>query len=397
MNWHAALLSIGLLVISGLNPRLHAQTQSTPDEVRALLTAGYALLPNDPESALPLFERAIQMDSSNTLALRQIGSLYLTAGRRLDALLAFRAAYVREPSDTLALQLAYLSSSLGHHEDAYAIFQRLRRSDHPDIQETARPAATVLALMLCADQYPWWMQAQAYPFYDTRFENFVAPVSLYAGKYLESNRVTSLYGVLSVIADTRSEGGAFPVIFSDNYAIAGAGFRFTPVSGLTADVQFGMALNLIDRPESRSVQGDVRAVASYGLGLYAPVHMSGTVHFHATPFADFYSSLGYYSRYDNSIGYLQGRAGGRILEYMYSAADVYLRVDASFDTRGDFFNNIAEAGAGVRIIPNPWWGVALAVEWRRGMYWQDDQAANPYDRYYSSVRVFLLFDRFFCW
>jgi tetratricopeptide (TPR) repeat protein len=374
-----------------------AQETSTPDEIQRLLTQGYALLPDSPESALPLFERAVQMDSSNLLALRQAGSLYISLGRPADAFRAFQAAYRRAPSDTLALQLAYLASSLGQEEEAFAIFQRLRRSESPEIQETARPAATVLALMLCADQYPWWMRGQAYPFYDTRFENFVAPFSFYGGRYLEENRVTSLYGVVSVVTDTRSEGGAYPVIFSDDYALAGGGFRFTPLVGLTADIQFGLALNLLERPTSRFAQGDFRAVASYGLGLYAPVHMPNQVHLHFSPFAEFYTSMGYYTRYENGIGYLQGKAGLRILEYMYSAADLYLRLDASIDTRRDFFNNVAEGGAGLRFIPNPWWGVALAVEWRRGLYWQSDQSGNPYDRYYSSVRLFLLFDRFFCW
>ena len=376
---------------------LPAQEQSVAADAHGVLTQAYARLADDPEGALPLFERAVQMDSSNTLALRQVGSLYISLRRPQDALRAFRAAYLRGPSDTLALQLAYLSSSLGHQEDAFTIFQRLRQSDAPDIRESARPAATVLALMLCADQYPWWTRAQAYPFYDSRFENYVVSLSLYGGRYLEANRVTSLYGVVSVVTDTRSEGGAFPVIFSDNYALAGGGFRFTPIAGLTADFQFGLAYNILDRPTSQTVQGDVRAVASYGRGFYAPVHMPERVHVHGTPFADFYSSFGYYTRYENAIGYLQGKAGLRVLEYMYSCADVYLRLDASIDTRADFFNNIAEGGAGLRLVPNPWWGIALALEWRRGFYWQAEQAGNPFDRYYSSVRFYLLFDRALCW
>ena len=390
------LLAIVTGLLGGSPIDLCAQEAAAPD-VRRLLTDAYALLEDDPGAALPLFERAVQMDSANTLALRQLGSLYIHLERPLEAFNAFQAAYQRAPSDTLALQLAYLASSLGKHDEAYRIFQRLRRSDSPDIQEVARPAATILALMLCAEQYPWWTRAQAYPFYDTRFENFIFPASISVGKYLEESRTTSLFGTLSIITDSRSEGGAFPVIFSDSYALAGTGFRFTPLSGLTADLQFGVAFNFLDRPTARTFQGDVRAVASYGQGIYPPVRMPQEVRFPATLFADWYGSFGYYSRYDNGIGYLQARAGLRLLEYKYSAADLYLRVDGSIDTRGDFFNNIAEAGVGLRLIPNPWWGAAVAVEYRRGYYWQREQGTNPYDRYYNSVRFYILFDRFFCW
>lgn len=377
----------------------NAQDAETAGErrVQDLFNQGYTVLRTDPAGAIPIFEEIVRLDSANLQAQRQLGSLYLTAGKTVEALDRFVAAYRIHPSDTTGMQIAFLLNSLGRNKEAYKMFRSLRKSDDPDIKDVAEPATTILALMLCAEQFPWWVKLQTYPLYDSRFDNFILPVSVYAGQYLDSSRIASVFGVLSVTQDTRSEGGTLPIIFSDNVAIAAFGLRTLPLRGLVADVQFGVAIALTDRPNWEKVRWDFRVVASYGNGIFPDIRMPSRVTVRPAFLADVYSSFGYYTRYSNGIGYLQAKAGVRFLEYRYSAFDAYGRIDASIDTQGDFYNNIAEVSLGIRFIPNHWWGASLALQFHRGVYWQEDQSENPFDKYYNSVRVFLTFDRFLCW
>jgi hypothetical protein len=114
-----------------------------------------------------------------------------------------------------------------------------------------------------------------------------------------------------------------------------------------------------------------------------------------SPLLDVYSSFGYYSRYNNNIGYLQGRAGGRLLEISYSAFDVYLKGGLAIDTKKEFYNNLCEGGIGFRLMPNVNWGLYIIGEYQRGLYWDVGDNANPYDKYYNSFRLFIVFDRMF--
>ena len=113
------------------------------------------------------------------------------------------------------------------------------------------------------------------------------------------------------------------------------------------------------------------------------------------PFADLYSSFGYYSRYTNGIGYIQGRAGLRMIEVAKTVADVYARADIVRDTEKQFYNNQSEGSVGARIIPNVDWGLYLVGEFHRGRYWRVSDTPVPYDLYYSSFRFFLIIDRTF--
>jgi tetratricopeptide (TPR) repeat protein len=389
------LLSLLILSVVPAGAQQSADTQDA--RIPELFTRGYDTLQTNPAGAVPIFQEIIQLDSTNLLAQKQLGSLYLTLGRTEDALDRFVVANQLQQSDTTELQIAFLLNSLGRTWAAYRVFQALRKSEAPEIREMAEPATTILALMLCAERFPWWAKIQAYPLYDSRFNNYIFSASVYAGQYIDSSRIASVFGVASVTQDSRSEGGSLPIIFSDNVALAAAGIRLVPVRGLITDIQFGVAMGLIDRPDQERVRWDFRAVASYGNGIFPPVRMPRAITIRPSFLAELYSSFGYYTRYSNGIGYLQTKAGVRFLEWRYSALDLYLKGDAAIDTRGDFYNNIAEVAVGVRLIPNHWWGLAIALEYHRGVYWQSNQSTNPYNKYYDTVRIILLFDRFLCW
>ena len=64
-----------------------------------------------------------------------------------------------------------------------------------------------------------------------------------------------------------------------------------------------------------------------------------------------YTSVGYYSRYDNVIGYLDARAGLRMLEVARTTGDVYVKAGLVRDSHKDYYNNVIEWGAGARVTP----------------------------------------------
>jgi hypothetical protein len=195
--------------------------------------------------------------------------------------------------------------------------------------------------------------------------------------------------------DARSGGGQVPVIFSDNSLILGLGLRARPLTGLSVSVQEGIAFDVVSRPTSSSPRNDFRAVAVYSYGIYAPFNVHPEVKTPFYPWADMYSSFGYYSRYEDGIGYLQGRLGLRVLEVSKTAGDVYLRGDLVRDTEKLFYNNEVEGSVALRLIPDVDWGFYLAAEFHRGTYWDVGGPPVPYDSYYSSFRFFLIFDRTF--
>ena len=364
--------------------------------VRDLMTQAYELLPTDNKGAIALLEKAAAIDPSDVTIRRQLGSAYIEAGQLDDALRQFSVANTLEPSDTTQLQLAYLLNSMGRNKEAIGKFASLTASSDPDISEKARKGETVLRLAPCPASNRWWAQLSLSPYYDSRFENAVFAGAFRAGIYPGSQRIVSLYGIASVTKDTRSSSGAVPVIFSDNYALAGGGIRVQPFKGFSADIQGGVAIDLMDRPGMSATRGDFRAIASYGAGTYPELATPNSFRFSFKPFVDFYASGGYYSRYKNTIGYAQVRGGFRAVEIQTTALDLYLRGDFASDSQREYYNNVAEASVGIRFIPSYLWNVAILAEYHRGTYWDSKLSTGPYDRYYDSFRLLFVFEQPFC-
>jgi hypothetical protein len=114
------------------------------------------------------------------------------------------------------------------------------------------------------------------------------------------------------------------------------------------------------------------------------------------PLFDLYSSAGWYSRYENTIGLIQARGGAEVASFRTSALCVYLRTNIGWDTKADFYNRIIELGPGLQFIPHRSWGMSITVEGLRGFYWSGSRADSPYGSAYSSIRIFLLFERPLC-
>lgn len=385
-------LALVLLQPARSQDRPISAAPTTPE----LLVRGFDALRKSAAEALPIFEEIARRDSLNLLARKQLGSIYLNLGRPADALTHFQAAWRIHPTDSTLLQIAYLYNSLGENGKALALFGSLRVSKDPDVAAVARRAIDILTPSFCEERSDWWTRGSGSVYREGRLDDVIALLSLQRGRYLSKGRATSLYGVLTLSADTRSRDGELPVIYSDNYALAGLGFRLQPVRAWTIDVQEGVAYDIIARQGRKRTEADFRALTSLGTGYFAPVDVPARLHAPFAPFADGFVSFGYYSRYEDAIGYSQARIGVRALGYRHTALDLYLRGDFTFDTQAIYYNNTAEGSIGARLIPDYRWGINLLVEYHRGTYWVDPPYGQLSSRWYNSLRLILVVDRYLC-
>ena len=257
------------------------------------------------------------------------------------------------------------------------------------------PHSLVIDDLRRAQRSPAWLHLSAAALYDSRFYDGILWSTLQGGYHLTEARTLSAVGTIGLSGDTRSTGGQLPILYSDNVLLLITGLRYSPVIGAAFDVEGGLAYDLRVQGTRSRLRGDFRAVGSYGTGIYPTPTITEKLRFENTFFADAAVSAGYYSRYDNVIGYAQGRAGLRLVVYGASALDAYLRLDFSADSRHSYYNNIAEAGGGVRFIPDHRCGINLLLEFRRGAYIGGSRFQAPGSCFYSTVRLIALVDRFF--
>ena len=356
-----------------------------------VLTRAYGLLKIGSPDAQQMFERAAAMDPGNAVVHKQLGYLYHANGDKEHALQQLLIADSLQSSDTTKLEIAYWLDELHRRKEADEYFKRLSSSQSPEVRQQVsdemanRPAPAS----------PWYTRIYAAPYYDTRWETWFYQGFLQQGYYWNEARTLSAYGFAALSGDARSNGGLAPSIFSDNTFMVGVGLKAEPFTGFQASVQEGISFDLIQQQNQSSVRGDFRAVAVYGNGIYAPYVNHPDLQFPFYTFVDLYSSLGYYSRYDNTIGYVTGRAGVRPVEVSRTVVDAYIIGGLVRDTKLEYYNNLLEWGAGVRITPNINWGLYLMAEYHRGYYWDVGGPPLPYDRYYNSVRFFIIFDKVF--
>lgn len=391
-------LSIQLVccALLGLFLALTARAQERQDQASRLyaqFARGYEAIVTDPAEAISIFEQIVRAHSTNVIARKQLGSLYIGAGRTEDALEQFRVVDILSPSDTTKLQIAYLLASLGRNGEAQLAFDGLTTSSESRIREQASSASAVLAWVARSGAYPWWGRVSGDPYYDSRFNNTVFRFSLMGGAYLTESKMMSAYATGLFTRDTRSTGGAVPVVYSDSYFLVGGGLRLQPLPGATIDLQGGLAIDLIGKPEEPEARADVRALASYGWGLYPAPAAPERLRMTFKPFVEAMALGGYYSRYSNVLGFGHAKTGARVVEWNRAYTELYLRADIVADTRREFYNNILEGSIGLRVIPDFAWGLQILAEYHRGMYWDTSLPTTPYDRYYSSGRLYIVIDQ----
>ncbi|HZS49643.1 MAG TPA: tetratricopeptide repeat protein [Bryobacterales bacterium] len=134
---------------SDVAARFHHYRLTHPNDAWANLCDGYGLLRDgQPEKALPLLERAVQLAPGLAAAHFELGKLYSQQGRREEALRAYEAAVKADPGHPEAwyrLGQAYMRA--GRREDAekaLARHEELRRQQAAGIEQRLRGAIELL-------------------------------------------------------------------------------------------------------------------------------------------------------------------------------------------------------------------------------------------------------------
>ena len=398
--------SMILLLQSGLQAQPYSDSSVT-----TILTRAYAMLKIKSPDAVKLFERAAALDPTNVATRKQLGYIYHSQLNYGGALEQFRAAESLRPSDTTKLQIGYELESLQRWAEADSIFRSLNSSPYPDIRAQAKEqlATSGPGSDLSSGASRWWTELYLVAYYDTRWNTTFFQSHLNHGYHLTDDLKIDAYGTIMYSGDARSSGGQAPEIFSDDAIILGVGLRARPLTGLSVIAQEGVAFNLIDRRGRSTAEEDFRVVGSYFYGSYAPYTYHPEAKAPMVLFGDLDASLGAYSRYGNSIGYLSLRGGVRVLEVSHSLVDVYARLSFARDAtvRGglfnssnyigadQFYNNVNELGAAVRCIPDNRLGFYVILEFLRGQYANESLLPAGHDRYYNSTRLFFIYQTAF--
>jgi hypothetical protein len=227
----------------------------------------------------------------------------------------------------------------------------------------------------------------AAPFYQDRFDNTMGLGYLRGGVRGGTWWRPSVYASLRATRDSRSTGGQQPVLFNDNTAIPALGVRVQPGGGpFVLYAEAGAAYDLVARPE-RTWQRDLRAGANVtwqherlltasprGVRLVSEINGDAT----------------WYERFDrNVIAYGQLReslrwrpTGGAF------AVDAFARGWAATDSRGDFFNRVAEGGGGVAVhVPVGGTRVSVYADVLRGRYLEPVPPSAGLPRTYDDWRI----------
>ena len=392
---------------------------------RAMNRAYDALRRGDTAVALDAFVDAAQADAANATPHFELAYVLLAQGRRTDAARRFEEGLARDHlRDEPRRQLGYLYADLGRGDAALQVFTYLRSEgravprDHvargvllaakarwgeaeAAYREGAERAAaagdTALAreadagaravAVLGASRSGVFAELYAAPFYQDRFDNTIGLGYLRGGVRGGTWWRPSVYASLRATRDSRSTGGQQPVLFNDNTAIPAIGVRVQPGGGpLAFYAEAGAAYDLVARPE-RTWQRDLRAGANV---TWQHEQMLTASPRGVRVVSEINGDATWYERFDrNVIAYGQLResvrwrpTGGAF------AIDAFARGWAATDSRGDFFNRVAEGGGGVAVhVPVGGTRVSVYADVLRGRYLEPVPAAAGLPRSYDDWRL----------
>lgn len=345
----------------------------------ALLNAGYAdLRREDGGAAREKFEQALLADPGRTMIAKQLGYMSAAEGNAAEAAARLEGVRRLDPGDHLtALELGYLYDSLHEEAAAERSFAAATAASDPRIRAAAQKALDGIR----SRTDPLYLDLEAAALSSSRFANNIFLLDAMAGWKPVPDGPLALYGAVRGTRDTRSRAGEVPEIYSDGAASIAPGLRLQPKGWNTSlSAEWGLTVNLMrteERPDR--TQTDGRVVLSDYRYWPGPRRL----------FADSSLSAGWYGRYrDNVIGSLRVRGGLRLRAGPRSQVTLYAPVYLLKDTNRDFYNNLAEAGAGIEFQPLTTLNLSVRAEYLRGWYAGiEGRDRNPYGPRYEEIRA----------
>ncbi|KTD19876.1 tetratricopeptide repeat protein [Legionella londiniensis] len=365
------------------------------DPEAGLMNQFYELKKDNKPAAWRLILKIAKQYPTNTQALKEAGYLALDLNYRKTAIHFFTRAYRNTQEPELAMQLGYLQDLDNNQPLAYQYFELAAKSADQTLALKAQNALVNLAgLQTKAFPKPYFGEVFFTPFSQSRFGLTVRPLIARLGVELDDRWQTKTYLLFRQTDDNKSSSvGELPQIYEDNVRIIGTGVQISPIQRLplVGWVEAGGAYDLVFRNRN-PWRGDLRGGVMYYNEFGKKTAYYERLRIKPDYYSTLYGDITYFSRYDNNvIGTLKTHQGIHLVQYHNALVNLYLSGRIIEDTRREFFNNIAEVGPGLGIIPYNRFNLELRMEWIRGVYLPAGGSVNPYGKYYNNNIVQLLY------
>ncbi|MDF1684905.1 MAG: hypothetical protein P1U36_09675 [Legionellaceae bacterium] len=356
----------------------------------------YRLRKKDPTAARVYIESINHTHPKRVQALKEAGFLAIEEGRIEEAVEIFTRVYAMTQDPAEAMQIGYLYSGLYENRKAYHYFNLATASRDPKISWLAQDAMTRFAgQQTKAFPKPYYGEIFAMPFTQNRFGITVTQFIGRLGVELDLPMRPRVYTYTRRTQDNRANDlGELTQLFEDNVWVTGVGGQAFPFKHLPLFiyVEAGAALDLYDRARERW-RPDLRAGFMYYQEVGARPSYFTKPTYSTNYYAIWYAEMTYFSRYDNNvIASVRTHQGIRLFQYKSSMVNLFVRGRVIEDTLRDFYNNFAELGPGLAIIPSNRYNFEIHLDYINGMYLPaGGRQHNPYNKYYSNKRALLQF------
>lgn len=367
----------------------------TIPKYQRLLNQYYQLKNHNEALALQKLQEANKKYPNNIQVLKEKGFAAVKLNHNKEAIYYFKKAYDLTHDPDLALQLGYLYTCINKRPTAYQYFQWASQSKNQTTALSAENAMTNLSgLQIKALPKPYFSETFFTPFSQTRFGLTVRPFLTRVGVEQNNKLLTREYMFLRRTDDNKSKSlGEISQIYEDDVQIEGIGMQITPIPKfpLVGFLEGGVAYDLVYRNRDRW-RGDLRSGLMYYNQFGVRPAYYDKLTFGLFYFSDLYLDAAYYSRYNNNIiGGGRTHQGFHLIQYHSIMINTYVTGRVILDTKRLFYNNFAEAGPGVAIIPTNRFNFQIRFEHLNGAYLPAGAIYNPYRQYYINNLVQLLF------
>lgn len=340
----------------------------------------------NPSRVFALLQALHRVDPDNAWTWRALGYYYQRVSAPRKAAHAFEQAFALGHASNSALAAAYARAKAGERAAAESNFRNAMATGNANAYNSACMGAAYSSFFRRKHlPSPWYGTEYATVGYlsRARFSDVLLHNTTRVGRYINAAKTASAYGYVNVTTDTQSAAGPIPVIYNDNYAAIGLGVGWRPFRGLRLFAQGGREYNLIAR-NGRRFATNATVGATYFARWGSLGHCRYALQYNDDAFGDFYGSIAYYSRYENTLSQLTLREGLHFANYKMSTLAAYMKLTVHVDSEGVYYNNAVEAGVGLAWHPNLSWPVQIRAELVHGYQFR---APGPQGRNYNQLLV----------
>ncbi len=337
---------------------------------------------------------------TRTAAQRDAASAQLDAAYRAKAagnLDAARDAFLRAlelgaDSQRVHAELGYLEQSRGNRGAARAHFEQAAHGPDQTIATSARGELRYLPTHLWGDLY---VEGYGWHRVTEPASTNLVPMLRLRGLWrpvLDFDLNLYVYGQITRdVASRDRTPTSLPLVYADNHALLGGGLLLRLFGRAAIWAQAGPAFNLIDDGRER-IDLDVRA------GIVAGTHNdecilpnTNDVRAMVGACGEIYGEITYVSRFDHDIiGMLRGRGSFNLLMTGPVMWQPLIELRGLFGKNDNYYNNVAEVGAGHRFRLVDPFIIDLITSVHGGFYFRTQEADPvPDPPLYMELRLVL--------